>query len=70
MTSALHNFEILWKDNKWNFISPEQKEIITLAAIVKKLRDDNIKVSKSFNTYLPGKDKGKRKGEVKKPAGK
>ena len=45
----------------------EQEQIIALAYVVKKLKDDNIKLSKNFNTLPPvkGKGKGKVKGKGK-----
>ena len=66
ITSAFKKFEILRKDNKWNSMSPEQEHIIALASVVKKLKDDNLKLSESVNTSSPGKGKGKGQ----KPAGK
>ena len=48
MTSALNKFEILRKDKKWNSMYPEQEQIISLASVVEKIKDDNIKLSKSF----------------------
>ena len=53
MTSALNNFEILRKDNKWNTMPTEQEQIISLASVVEKLKDENLKLSKSFNTSPP-----------------
>ena len=74
MTSALNKFKILEKDNKWDSMSPEQKQIVALAYIVEKLKENNIKLSKIFKTLPPGKFKGKGKGKCKvqgkKPAGK
>ena len=53
MTSALNKFEILRKDNKWNTMPTEQEQIISLASVVEKLKDENLKLSKSFNTSPP-----------------
>ena len=64
MTSALNKFEILRKDNKWNYMSPEQDKIIAFASIVEKLKDDNLKLSNNFKSSTPGKGKGKFKGKV------
>ena len=62
MTSALNKFEILRRDNKWNSMSPEQEQIISLASVFKKLKYDNIKLAKNFQTSTSGKGKGKGKG--------
>ena len=51
-------------------------QIISLAYVVEKLKDDNLNISKSFKSLPPGKVKGKGKGKVKgndqgkKPPGK
>ena len=63
MTSALNNFEILRKDNKWNSMSLEQEHIIALVFVVEKLNNDNLKLSKSFKSSPPGKFKVKVKGK-------
>ena len=65
MTSALNKLEILRTDNKWNSISPEQEQIIALASVVDKLRDDKLNLSKSFKISPPGKGKGKGNGKGK-----
>ena len=76
MTSDLNKFDILRKNKKWNSIPPEQEQIIALVSVVEKLKDDNLNLSKSFNSSPPGnvkgKGKGKGKGKVqgKKPPGK
>ena len=74
ITSALNKFEILRKYNKWNTMSPDQEQIVALASVVEKLKENNINLSKSFKTLPPGKAKGKGrikgKGKGKKPAGK
>ena len=76
MTFDLNKFEILRKNKKWNSIPPEQEQIIALVSVVEKLKDDNLNLSKSFNSSPPGnvkgKGKGKGKGKVqgKKPPGK
>ena len=76
MTSDLNKFDILRKNKKWNSISPEQEKIMALASVVDKIKDDNLKLSKSFKSSPPGnvkgKGKGKGKGKVqgKKPPGK
>ena len=66
MTSALNKFEILRKDNEWNSMSPNQEQIISLACVVDKIKDNNLKLSKSFKLSPPRKgevkDKGKGKG--------
>ena len=62
MTSALSKSEIIGKDNKWNSMSPEQEQIISLASVFKKLKYDNIKLAKNFQTSTSGKGKGKGKG--------
>ena len=55
-------------------MSPEQEQIIALASVVQKLKDNNLKLSTRFKTSPTGKDKGKCKvkGKVKgqKQAGK
>ena len=53
MTSALNKFEILRKYNKWNTMSPDQEQIVDLASVVEKLKENNLKLSKSFNTLSP-----------------
>ena len=63
MASTFKKLEILRKDNKWNSMSPDQEKITSLASSVEKLKDDNLKLSNSFNTSPPGKRK--EKGEVK-----
>ena len=72
MTSTLNKFKILKKDNKWNSMSPEQEQIVALAYVVEKLKDNNIKISKSFKISPPVKVKGKGKvklrGQVKRLA--
>ena len=50
-------------------MSPGQEQIIALAAGVEKLKDKNIKLSKSFKTSPSGKCKGKGKGKGQKKAG-
>ena len=65
MTSALNKFEILRKYNKRNSVSPEQEQIISLASLVEKLKDDNLNLANNFNTSPPGKDKGKGKVKFK-----
>ena len=74
MTSALNKFEILRKYNKWNTMSPNQEQIVDIAYVVEKIKENNLKLYKSFNTLSPGKVKGKgeRKGngKGKKPTGK
>ena len=74
MTSALNKFEIMRKYNKWNTMSPDQEQIVALASVVEKLKENNLKLSKSFKTLPPGKCKGKGKikgkGKGKKPNGK
>ena len=64
MTSALNKFYIARKGNKWNFMPPEQEHIISLASVVEKLKDDNLKLSNNFKSSTPGKGKGKFKGKV------
>ena len=44
-------------------MSPKQKQIIALASVVKKIKDNNIKLYKSFKTSPHGKGKGKGKGQ-------
>ena len=55
-------------------MSPEQDQIVALASIGDKLRNNNINLYKSIKTSPPGKGKGKGKGEGKgqgkKPADK
>ena len=74
MTSALNKFEILRKYNKWNTMSPNQEQIVDIAYVVEKIKENNLKLYKSFNTLslVKGKGKGKRKGngKGKKPTGK
>ena len=65
MTSALNKFDILRKDNKRNSMSPKQEQIIALAYVVKKLKEKNLKLSKSFTTSPPIKGKGIGKGKGK-----
>ena len=48
ITSVLNKFETLRKDNKWNSMSPEQEQIISLASVVEKLKDDNLNLSNIF----------------------
>ena len=50
ITSALNKFKILRKDNKGNSMYLEQEKIISLASVVDKLKDKNLKQSKSFKT--------------------
>ena len=57
MTSALNKFDILRKDNKWKSMSPEKEQIIALASVVKKLKYENLKLSKNLKTLHPGKGK-------------
>ena len=45
----------------------DQEQIISLASVVDKLKDDNLKLSKSFNSSPPGK--GRVKGKVKYKVG-
>ena len=74
MTSALNKLKILRKYNNWNTMSPDQEHIVDVASVVEKLKENNLKLSKSFNTLslVKGKGKGKRKGKGngKKTAGK
>ena len=65
MTSDLNKFDILRKNKKWNSISPEQEKIMALASVVDKIKDDNLKLSKSFKSSPPGNVKGKGKGKRK-----
>ena len=65
MTFNFNKFEILWKYNKWNSMSPEQEQIIALASFVEKLKDNNLKLSKIFKTLTPRKGKIKIKGKVR-----
>ena len=65
MTYDLNKFKILRKNNKWNSVSPKQEQIIALASVIEKLKDGNIKLSKSFKTSPPGKGKIKIKGKGK-----
>ena len=46
-------------------MSPEQEHIITLVSVVEKLKDDNLKLAKNFNTSPPRKVKGKLKVNCK-----
>ena len=65
ITSVLNKFETLRKDNKWNSMSPEQEQIISLASVVEKLKDDNLNLSKIFKYSPPGKGKYKIKVKSK-----
>ena len=65
ITSALNKFEILRKDNKWNFMSPEQEKIIDLASAVEKLKDDNQNLSNNFKSSPPRKSKGNERSRVR-----
>ena len=46
-------------------MSPEQEQIIAMASVVEKLKDNNIKLSKNFKLSYTGKVKGKGKGKEK-----
>ena len=70
MTFVLNKFEILRKDNKCNSMSPEQDQIIAIASVVEKLKDDNLELFNSFKSSPPGKGKVKGKFQGKKPPGK
>ena len=74
MTSGLNKFKIMRKDNNWNSMSPKQEQIIALASIVRKLKDNNLKLSKRLKTSplrkVKVKGNGKYEGKGQKPAGK
>ena len=52
-------------------MSPKKKQITALASVVEKLKEENLKRSKSFKSSTTGKGKGKEKGkgQVNKPPG-
>ena len=60
-TSVLKKSEILQKHNKWKSMSPEKEQFIALASVAKKLKEENLKLSKSFKTSHPEKAKEKTK---------
>ena len=66
MTSDLNKFEMLRKDNKWNYMSPEQEQIIALSSVVEKLKDKTLKLAKNFKTSSPIKIKARSKGRGSK----
>ena len=55
-------------------MSPKQEQIIALASIVRKLKDNNLKLSKRLKTSplrkVKVKGNGKYEGKGQKPAGK
>ena len=65
MTPSLNKFEIMRKDNKWNSTYPEQEQIISLASVLEKLKDDNLKLSKNFKASYTVKRKCKSKAKGK-----
>ena len=44
---------------------PHQEQIIALASLVEKIKDNNLNLSKSFKVSPSGKDKGKGKVKFK-----
>jgi hypothetical protein len=70
LTMSLIKFQILKDSGKWNYLSPEQDQIVTLASEVTHIKDHNLKVAnnaKPTNRKNSG-DKPKQTGKGKKPS--
>jgi hypothetical protein len=70
LTMSLIKFQIIKDSGKWNYISPEQEQIVALTSEVTHLKDHNLKLA---NNAKPTKiknygDKPKKSGKGKKPS--
>ena len=59
MTAYLNKYEVLLTPVNWKYMSPEQDQIVALITVVDKLKDDNLKLSKSVK--IPPKKKREEK---------
>jgi hypothetical protein len=69
LTMSLIKFHIIKDSGKWNYLSPEQEQIVALASEVTHLKEHNLKLA---NNTKPNKknnsgDKPKQSGKGKKP---
>ena len=77
MNTSLNNHEGILTSVKWNTVSSKQEKTVALTTVVGKIKDENLMLYDSTNTYpkkqkrkknqaQPGKINGKGKNKVKK----
>ena len=57
MQLALNKYKNLLADGKWQAHTPEQEQMLALAAQLEKLKDENLRVSKTLQANKPAKSK-------------
>ena len=72
MALALNQYAIINKQELWNAKTPEEEQVIALAAQFNKLKDENLKLAKSLKKKNEKKTENKKedkgKGKEKKKA--
>ena len=72
MALALNQYAIINKQELWNAKTPEEEQVIALAAQFNKLKDENLKLAKSLKKKNEKKNESKKddkdKGKTKKKA--